>query len=311
MSEFFYEPISRKQFLKVSAGILGGLVASWDPQASGGEAIENTHACPLRLALLSDTHVAADPTETYRGFRPYENLRQIIAQVLIAQPDAVVLNGDAARLDGQTDDYAQLKELLSPVAQRAPIGIGLGNHDDRENFREVFRGANGADGTNADFQLQEGTDKHVLEMEHPWVRLLVLDSLLYVNQVAGLLGKSQRQWLSQRLAEADARPTVLFVHHTLGDADGELLDADRLFGIVEPYAQVKAVFYGHSHRYQIDRRGRLHLVNLPACGYNFGDDQPVGWVDARFRANGCDLTLHAVGGNADRDGQTITLAWND
>ena len=109
----------------------------------------------------------------------------------------------------------------------------------------------------------------------------------------------------------DQRPTVLFVHHTLGDADGELLDVDRLFGIVAPHANVKAIFYGHSHRYQIDRQDRLHLVNLPACGYNFGDDQPVGWVDARFHAAGCELTLRAIGGNTQDDGQTTTLAWND
>ncbi|MEZ6073555.1 MAG: metallophosphoesterase [Pirellulales bacterium] len=88
------------------------------------------------------------------------------------------------------------------------------------------------------------------------VRVLVLDSLLYVNQVAGLLGKAQRQWLTDFLSGAPPKPTVLFVHHTLGDGDGELLDADRLFDIIEPHQQVKAVFYGHSHQYRFERRTR-------------------------------------------------------
>ena len=141
MSELFYQPISRKQFLQVSAGVLGGLLVSWDRRSARGEDPQAVPACPLRLALLSDTHVAADPAETYRDFRPFDNLQQVVRQVLIAQPEAVVIDGDAARLDGQRGDYEQLQQLLSPLAQRVPIGIGLGNHDDRENFRQVMGGA--------------------------------------------------------------------------------------------------------------------------------------------------------------------------
>jgi Icc protein len=307
MCELFSHPINRQQFLRISAGLLGGLIVPLnDDRATGEErnAADPQASCPLRLALLSDTHLAADPEETYRGFKPLENLQEVIRQVLIAQPQAVVLNGDAARLEGQLVDYQQLQQVLAPLAERAPIGIGLGNHDDRKNFMQVFADQAGC------FAPQSGLGRQVLVMEHSLVRLIVLDSLLYVNQVAGLLGKAQREWLSSYLADNDDRPTALFVHHTLGDNDGELLDADRLFRIVEPHACVKAIFYGHSHRYQLDRRGRLHLINLPACGYNFGDDQPVGWVDARFESTGCQLTLWAIGGNMAENGKSVTLAWD-
>jgi 3',5'-cyclic AMP phosphodiesterase CpdA len=305
MSELVYQPISRQQFLKVSAGLLGGWLVSWEtPTTSAESAGPSSGDCPLRLALISDTHVAADPAENYRGFKPFENLQQVVRQVLIAQPQAVIVNGDAARLEGHAADYQQLQHLLEPLAARAPIGIALGNHDDRANFRTVF------DTQPDGFQRQADVDKHVLVMEHPLLRAIVLDSLLYVNQVAGLLGKVQRQWLDRYLAGADQRPTVLLVHHTLGESDGELLDADRMFQIVERHANVKAIFYGHSHRYQVERRGRLHLVNLPACGYNFDDSQPVGWMDANFTSDGCGLTLRAIGGNIADDGKTVTLAWN-
>src|SRR2546422_5539601 len=62
------------------------------------------------------------------------------------------------------------------------------------------------------------------------------------------------------------RPTLLFVHHTLGDGDGELLDVQRLFELVRPQRKVKAIFYGHSHKYArseehtSELQSRLHLV---------------------------------------------------
>jgi hypothetical protein len=64
------------------------------------------------------------------------------------------------------------------------------------------------------------------------------------------------------------------------------LDTDRLFDLLRPHRHVKAIFYGHSHVWELGRHDRLQLINLPAVGYNFNDKDPVGWVDARFRAAG-------------------------
>ena len=55
-----------------------------------------------------------------------------------------------------------------------------------------------------------------------------------MDKVAGLLGQDQRAWLEQFLKEADDRPIVFFVHHTLGEGDGDLLDTDRFFQILKP-----------------------------------------------------------------------------
>jgi hypothetical protein len=134
--------------------------------------------------------------------------------------------------------------------------------------------------------------------------------LLYVNKAAGLLGAQQRAWLMEYLKTHREKPIILFVHHTLGEGDGDLLDASRLFEIIRPHRQVKAIFYGHSHAWQIGQRERVKLINLPALGYNFSEDQPVGWVDARFRRNGVDLTLHAIAGNRAQDGQTSSVRWS-
>ena len=53
----------------------------------------------------------------------------------------------------------------------------------------------------------------------------------------------------------------------------------------------------------------IHLINLPAVGYNFNDREPVGWVEARLAGDGGEFILHAVGGNREMDGRVTPLHW--
>lgn len=293
-----HRPASRREFLKATAVggaalILAGCRTVRPTTAGGGE---------FHLGLISDTHIPADRTEVYRGFNPCANLERVVPEVLAAGPEGVVVCGDAARLEGKLEDYQQVRMQIEPLAAAAPVYIGLGNHDDRANFRKVFTSPAGT--------LAAVDGKHVTVIEHPVVRVIVLDSLLYPNRVAGLIGRAQRAWLAGYLPTINDRPVVFFVHHTLGDNDGDLLDAGRLFDIVRPHRHVKAIFYGHSHVWELGEREGLQTINLPALGYNFRDQDPVGWVDARFRADGVSLTLHAVGGNRADDGKTFVVRWS-
>ncbi len=298
MPVIFDSRLGRRDFLKLSSLASAALVLNAGRATASAPASGQPE---FHLALLSDTHVPGDRLNGHRGFNPWENLRTVATQVVAARPEGVILCGDAARLDGQVADYEELKALLEPVAAVAPVYIALGNHDDRANFRKVFTAHPGT--------LADVGGKHITVVEHPAVRLIVLDSLMNVNQTPGLLGRAQRMWLTTELPKLADRPAVLFVHHTLGDGDGELLDAERLFTVVAPHPHVKAIFFGHSHVWATFRRDRLHLINLPAVGYNFSDQQPVGWVDARFRPDGVALTLRAFAGNRNGDGQTAFFAW--
>lgn len=255
-------------------------------------------------ALLSDIHIPADPSDEYRGFRPHDNLKKTVPAVVSAKPEGVLICGDLARLLGQPADYAQAKTLLEPLTSNAPLGLLLGNHDNRKSFLEAFGPAQQG--------VQKVQGRHVVVIESGPVRLVLLDSLLETNVTPGLLGKAQRTWLQTFLAKADSRPTLIFVHHTLDDNDGSLTDVDRLFAIVRGHRQVKAIVYGHSHRYAFDKLDDgLHLINLPAVGYNFNDGEPVGWVDSRLSAEGGEFTLHAFAGNRERDGKTVSVSWRN
>src|SRR4030095_16321497 len=158
--------------------------------------------------------------------------------------------------------------------------------------------------------VDAGVANHqVLVIEEASMRFIVLDSLLYVNKAAGLLGENQRWCLGEYLKTHREKPAIVFVHHTLGESDADLLDAGRMFDIIRPNRQVKAIFYGHSHAWSISERQGVKLINLPAVGYNFWEGEPVGWVDARFHRDGVDLTLQVIAGNAAHDGETSRVDW--
>ena len=290
--------MNRRTFIKTGLAAVGALTAI---VTGCSPALRKSEKQPARWALLADTHVPEDVNNNYRGFYPYQNLQKVIPDIISASPDGVAIAGDLARLTGQLGDYDNLKELLSPIAEKRPVFMALGNHDNRENFVKVFDEIPG--------EKQPVKGKHIVAVNKPPARLIILDSLFYVNKVPGLLGKAQRQWLENYLIECDDTPTILCFHHTLTDGDDALLDVPRLFSTIKPIRKVKAIVYGHSHEYKFSEFEGIHLINLPALGYNFNDAEPVGWVEANLTTKGGDFTLHAIAGDKNKDGSVTRLTW--
>lgn len=256
----------------------------------------------VRIALISDTHIAADPTDTFRGFSPHQNLTRVVQQVSGAQFDLGLVNGDLARKSGEPADYTAFTKFFDPIAEKMPTVVTLGNHDDRKNARSALAKRSG--------DIQSVEQKLVTTIDAGPFHLVLLDSLMATNIAAGQLGHNQREWLTGYLDAQKAKPLLVFVHHNPDpDNDGALVDADRLLAILRPRRQVKALFFGHSHVYTTTQQEGLHLVNLPATGYNFADGNPVGWVEATFSARSAALKLHAIAGETAADGKTSTLTW--
>ncbi len=297
MAEFLYKSMNRRNFLKT--GLTAAALITIGTGCNIG--LKENEVKAARWALLADTHIPADVNNNYRGFFPYQNLQKAVPDIVSASPDGVIIAGDLARLTGQLDDYANLKKLLNPIAEKMPVLTALGNHDDRDNFIKVF--------SELPPEKQPVKNKLVTVIKSTPVRFIILDSNLYVNKVPGLLGKAQRQWLENYLKECDDTPTILCFHHTLSDGDDALLDAPRLFSVIKPLRKVKAILYGHSHAYGFSEFEGIHLINLPAVGYNFSDTEPVGWVEAELTAGGGEFTLHAIAGNRDNDGTVRKLTW--
>lgn len=296
MSERLTDQMNRRQFLTIGLAVAGGAV-TLQPDGEPDDT-QRSKKDFTRWAFLSDTHVGAHPGIRFRGFYPHQNLQRTTDQIGAALPDGLVITGDLTRSRGSTDAYESFKALLAPIAERRPIHLGIGNHDNRDNFLRVFTPSRG--------RGNGLKNRHIIATDAGPVRLVVLDTHLYSNVFPGLLGKLQRIWLETFLEASDDKPTLLFLHHS---PRADLLDAGRLLDIVAPARKVKAVVYGHSHKYKFSTFDGIHFINLPAVGYNFTGAQPVGWVEARLTGAGGEFILHAVGGNRNRHGRVTTVRW--
>lgn len=279
----------------------GFLQASFATLAMSKMASAET-AGTAHVALLSDTHIAADQSDLFRGFSPHANLKKVTGMVAQAKPDLLVVNGDLARSSGQLQDYAAFNSYIDPLTETMPVVVTMGNHDDRVNARKSLGKLSG--------EQQPVVQKFVTVVDAGPCLFVMLDSLLVTGIAQGLLGKNQRAWLTDYLRESNGKPLVVFVHHNPdGDSDTALMDADRLLATVRASRNVKALIFGHTHEYSLKQVDGLHLLNLPAVGYNFADGHPVGWMTANFDRTGAKLTLHAIAGETKDDGKTSRIDW--
>jgi len=292
---YIHQKTSRRHFIRVIAGGTGaiatmGVMSSFAPKS---------HTI-IRTALISDTHISEDKNDHPHDFFPYQNLRKVISEVGSSNVQSAIITGDLARLEGKTGDYTNFKELIDPLAKEMPVALVMGNHDRRDAFFKIFPETTG--------QRQDISNRFVNILEYPEMRFILLDSLDKCPS-HGFLGKSQRDWLSSYLDEHRDKPVILYVHHTFKDFDGDLIDGDRLFKIIEPQKHVKAIIYGHSHSYNFTMHKNIHMINLPATGYNFRPSEPIGWVEASFTTKEGIFKLHAIGGNMENNGKETKVKW--
>ena len=294
-------PISRRRFL---AGTLAaGLGTIALPELLIGADVA---ADPHRLALLSDVHIAADPAARERGVVMAEHLRRAVAEVqkLEPRPAAAYINGDCAYHNGMIGDYQTLVGLLKPLRERGmPLHLEMGNHDNREHLWGAIPGS--------EAHVEPLAQRQVMILEFPRANLFLLDSLDQTNHTPGVLGEAQIRWLGTALDARADKPAIVFVHHQPDERPktSGLTDTKPLLDTLLPRRQVKALFYGHTHVWEVTKRDDLHCINLPAVAYVFVPGQPSGWVDAHLKENGIALELRCIDPKHPKHGDKVELTW--
>jgi len=148
-------------------------------------------------------------------------------------------------------------------------------------------------------------------METPHANWFLLDSLQRTNYTPGLLGEEQLKWLATALDARPEKPAVLVAHHTPdpGAQASGLHDTNALYKIILPRKQVKAYVFGHSHVWRLSKIEDLHLINLPATAWLFGNYRLRAWIDAVLAPDGAALTIRGLTSEVPHHGETFRLAW--
>ncbi|MBI3879294.1 MAG: metallophosphoesterase [Verrucomicrobia bacterium] len=296
-------PLSRRDFLVRSLLAGAGLATSRALFAADRLKPIDPHS----FALLSDTHISADPKGALRNVVMADNLRAVTAEVnLLAQrPAHALVNGDCALLRGEPGDYVTFVDGVKPLREAGmPLHLTLGNHDDREHFWSGITEAGGA--------KRPMKDRHVSMVATPRANWFLLDSLDKVNFTPGLLGENQLAWLTDSLEKNADKPAIIVGHHNPAEADhkGGLTDSDALFAVLAPRRQVKAFIFGHTHDWRVMKHDSgIHLINLPPVAYVFNASRPNGWVHAEVLEHGLRLKLSALDKAHAEHGQVKELEW--
>ena len=127
------------------------------------------------------------------------------------------------------------------------------------------------------------------------------------NRIQGLLiARRQGRLASRRRSESSHRLDKL-IH--LAIQQDPAIGGAELLDVLIPRRHVKALFFGHTHRWEIAEREGLHLVNLPAVAYTFIAGGLTGWTDCRLRADGMSLQIQANDQQHALHGKVTEFSW--
>ena len=195
----------------------------------------------MLIAQMTDIHIGFAPGEepeelNHVRFRAtLERLREAPSR-----PDMLVLTGDITDR-GDCDSFGRVAGLLAGCP--FPVWPMVGNHDSREGLLHAFPQVRAAEG---------GFLHYVLEQEG--LRIVLLDTV-EPGRHGGAFCEARQAWLTARLDEAPATPTLIFMHHPPVVSGIDWMDPDpgepwiRRFGAaVEGRGNVRAIHCGHLHR---------------------------------------------------------------
>lgn len=295
---FTLPALSRRQFLASSAAVT--------LSASALRANDAPTADPHRFALMADIHIPSSPDVEARGVNMHDHLVQASKEILALEhrPAAAMILGDCAYLVGKAEDYALLVKTIAPLRDGGlPVHLALGNHDHRGRFWKALHADESQDKT-----LEA---KHVLVIKSPRANWFVLDSLDITDKAPGLLGEAQLAWLAKLLDAHADKPAIVCLHHQpdLRPMPGGLVDTQPLYDVILPRKQVKAMFFGHTHHWEIKEHEGLHQINLPPVAYVFAKGKPSGFVEVELAEDSALLRLHSLDKTHPEHGKETTLKW--
>jgi len=299
---------SRRGFIASTfAGATGLLIGCKDQITTNDLGIEK-ETDPNYFILIADTHVDQNPSSVNNQGANIAEINELTVKRILEigprLPAGVIVNGDMVNSKGMPGDYGIFYWMYRSLEKRGiPLYATIGEHDNLGNYYRVF----------TDHVPEETLvrNQHVNILETPKVRIILLDTVDVRTQTgSGVFGRIQLEWLDNTLQELNDKPVLLFGHHyPWNDDDRGLADYDDFFEVIHIYDHVKAYFFGHSHRWEVDKDQDVHLVNQPANGGDIEDHQLTGFIHARFHEDRVELELDSIDRDHALHGKSTTLMY--
>ena len=286
---------SRREFLKgcaaASVTLLGAGGCSTIPTFGSLRKDETL------IAILSDCHVGNWNSPKYQGEKFVECIARVLA--LDPLPAKMLIPGDLAYLWGRKEDYELSRRLLQPVLDAGiEVTIGMGNHDRRENFLELW----------PEYADRSPVPGRIVSKVHGvYFDYIMADTLGQPEETdkwitSGALDDAQREWLKAECA-ASKRPLLVMAHHPAGElgepGKGNTSGSARKFGELimgteEAPTNCCGYIHGHNHRWYVTRSLRHwgaglvgQTAGLPSTGH-WGD---IGYCLLREYPDRAELSL--------------------
>lgn len=242
MNEKIKTSVSRRGFLRVL-----GAVGAWT--AGGVEhgrlfAGTVTECDPNLTLLMSDIHVNGQPVgDTYQRGKLAETVAEILK--LDPLPSRAIIFGDLAWLYGNKMDYQYSAAQLKPLSDAGiDITIGMGNHDRRSTFLEVYPSY---------VRTTKVPGRIVSVVNAGPIDFIMLDGLQGTDgrgasdmgPVPGALCKDQQDWLLAELPKWK-KPVFVCSHFPLH----EMRAGDKSLGaLLLSSPNVAGYIHGHDHQW--------------------------------------------------------------
>jgi 3',5'-cyclic AMP phosphodiesterase CpdA len=222
---------------------------------------------------ISDLHMLTSETETSHGISPCKRLEHVIDSIdsLEYPPSFAIITGDLSQ-GGTIEGYELVRRYTERLNEKGiRTMLAMGNNDNRENFRRVFR--------------KRPSRKPVYYTEeYRELRIIILDSL-NPGSHGGRFEGEQLEWLSEVLKKDPERPTIIAFHHPINMSSHKTMDG-RLFkgSHREEFhravagGNVLAFLYGHLHHNQVTMMDGVLHVQAGSMGVQLNINEEEYWL---------------------------------
>jgi Icc protein len=236
-----------------------------------------------KLIQFTDCHLYADPDTDHKGVQPGRTLEHVCRHIAERHADAaaLLLTGDLSQ-DESPASYEWLTSTIRRCFTAQAYAIP-GNHDRPEYMQAIF---------GDDIKLAPG-----IVLDHWQIHLL--DSSV-AGKTSGQVAELELERLRRDLQSEPDTPHLVALHHhpvPIGSAWMDRLgleNGDVLNSMLQQYAQVKAVLFGHIHQEFEQRSGHILYLGSPSTCIQFKPNSRLYAVDSRPPAYRV-LNLHANG----------------